>query len=553
LSNRGYDGAGLDVMGRVTLTNAFIADNQLLGGGSGSGIAANTASLRATHTTLARNTGGDGSGLYVISSTVALTNTILVSHSVGIYVNDGDTASLEATLWGNETDWAGEGTIITGDHNYWGNPAFVDPDAGDYHLTATSLAIDVGVDAGVTTDIDGESRPMGLGFDLGADEYPGLPANRAPYTPSDPVPADGSTDVPTTPILSWQGGDPDGDPVAYTVAFGTSDPPPVVAQVITTTYEPGPLDYGITYYWIITASDGLKTSAGPTWSFSTAPSPCTQITDVALTITNPGALYTDTLVIFQADLAPDQADPPYHYRLTVDGSPGQVLTATTQPWSWTDSFPSTGTHSVHIAVWNCQMDEASAITDVVQFEVYPPGECIDLEQVAILGPSSGYPGIYTFTTHYTPTEATPPIDYLWDDDGTGSTSVRSLGVGTHTLNVAGQNFNATITQGPTPSASFSAQPSVISSGQSSTLSWSVTAGTYLDMDIDQGVAVNPGSTGQVVVSPTVTTTYNLVVVTKQGGVDRSVTVYVDEQPSDEIFSDGFNSGDTSAWSATVGG
>jgi hypothetical protein len=50
---------------------------------------------------------------------VAVTNTILVSHTVGIRVTAGNTATLEATLWGsgpwaNDTDWGGAGTVITG-------------------------------------------------------------------------------------------------------------------------------------------------------------------------------------------------------------------------------------------------------------------------------------------------------------------------------------------------------------------------------------------------------------------------------------------------------
>ena len=78
---------------------------------------------------------------------------------------------MEATLWGNGTDWAGDGIILTGTVNIWGHPAFVDPDAGDYHLGPGGAAIDAGVDAGVTTDIDGHARPNGNGFDIGADEY----------------------------------------------------------------------------------------------------------------------------------------------------------------------------------------------------------------------------------------------------------------------------------------------------------------------------------------------------------------------------------------------
>ena len=106
---------------------------------------------------------------------VVMTNTILVSHEVGIYVDSGCTATLEATLWGigpwaNGTDWSGSGTILTGTHNYRGDPAFLAPDDGNYHIRAGSAALDRGVDAGVSADIDGDPRPAGSAPDLGADE-----------------------------------------------------------------------------------------------------------------------------------------------------------------------------------------------------------------------------------------------------------------------------------------------------------------------------------------------------------------------------------------------
>ena len=133
------------------------------------------------HTTLARNTGGDGSGVFVTDagstpSTVVLTNTILVSHTVGITATAGSKATLEGTLWGsdswaNGTDLGGDGDIITGTVNIWGDPAFVNPDGGDYHIGPDSAAIDAGMNAGVVTDIDGDLRPIGAGYDIGADEY----------------------------------------------------------------------------------------------------------------------------------------------------------------------------------------------------------------------------------------------------------------------------------------------------------------------------------------------------------------------------------------------
>jgi uncharacterized repeat protein (TIGR01451 family) len=155
------------------LSNNVVADNQAVDEGSGMYIQGSSPQIQ--HTTIARNNGGGDSGIYVNSgwgrdSDVVLTNTILISHAVGLHVDTENTAVLEATLWGNGTDWAGDGTILTGTVNMWGPPAFVAPDAGDYHVSIGSAAVDVGVNAGVNVDIDGEPRPMGIGYDIGADE-----------------------------------------------------------------------------------------------------------------------------------------------------------------------------------------------------------------------------------------------------------------------------------------------------------------------------------------------------------------------------------------------
>ncbi len=98
--------------------------------------------------------------------------------------------------------------------------------------------------------------------------YPSL-ANQPPNVPHDPWPADGAGDAPIDPVLRWAGGDPDGDRLTYTLAFGGQDPPPLVASSTITTYDPGPLDIDTSYYWQITASDGLSQTVGPIWSFTT--------------------------------------------------------------------------------------------------------------------------------------------------------------------------------------------------------------------------------------------------------------------------------------------
>lgn len=94
------------------------------------------------------------------------------------------------------------------------------------------------------------------------------PANHAPYTPNNPKPANGAGNILPSQSLSWQGGDPDGDVVTYTVAFGPANPPQVVGLTTLTGYTPL-LNKGATYYWRITATDGLSTSVGPLWSFTT--------------------------------------------------------------------------------------------------------------------------------------------------------------------------------------------------------------------------------------------------------------------------------------------
>jgi parallel beta-helix repeat protein len=199
-NNATYAGGGLSMRDSApTLINTVVADNIVhRATGLGAGIYALQSSARLLHTTIARNGGGDGSGLctrYLRSpSTVAMTDTIIVSHTVGITVEAGNTVIVNATLWhANTTNWDGAGTINhANDHS--GDPTFA-PDG--YHLQAGSMAIDRGVSAGVTTDIDGEVRPQGGGFDIGADEFTAPPAN---------VVWDKSVRINDGPVQSWERG-----------------------------------------------------------------------------------------------------------------------------------------------------------------------------------------------------------------------------------------------------------------------------------------------------------------------------------------------------------
>jgi uncharacterized repeat protein (TIGR01451 family) len=161
-----------------TLTNNVIADNQAEYSGSGVEIGSlSSAPSRGNllHNTVARNQGGAGMGIRVAhgGSVVSATNTILAGHETGINVSFGSTTTLTATLWGsgawaNGADWGDVGDIFTGTVNIWGDPAFLNPDGGDYHIAVNSAAVDRGVAAGVGDDMDGEARDARP--DIGADE-----------------------------------------------------------------------------------------------------------------------------------------------------------------------------------------------------------------------------------------------------------------------------------------------------------------------------------------------------------------------------------------------
>jgi hypothetical protein len=138
----------------------------------GSGVCVRGGAPRLLHTTLARNQGGNGTGVYaftnsgIVDSVVAMTNTIVVSHSTGIMAATNNTVTLNGVLWYSNTANA-EGGYIIAANAITGNPAFA---SDGYHLTSQSAAVDTGVVAGVANDIDSGSRPIGRP-DLGADEW----------------------------------------------------------------------------------------------------------------------------------------------------------------------------------------------------------------------------------------------------------------------------------------------------------------------------------------------------------------------------------------------
>lgn len=279
----------------ATFTNNIVTNNQVGGAGSGGpGIRVVGASPNFYHNTIANNTGGEGSGIYVRENSSTgqpgqpiLYNTIIVSQTVGVLVTSGSPQNL-ATLYG--ILWSGNGTNTSGTvfifDEVAGNPAFVNPTGYDYHLGPGSAAIDAGrTDAGITTDVDGQSRPHYAGYDLGADEWWPLVAVKT-VTPDTAEP---------------------GEVVTYTLTLTNATPTPMTVRLTDTLPTEvdylGPLLYnnGAGSYAsgvIIWTGDVLTTTPTLiTWAVEIEP-------DVAsgTTITN-AAIVSDAYGLFQTDPA----------------------------------------------------------------------------------------------------------------------------------------------------------------------------------------------------------------------------------------------------------
>lgn len=87
-----------------------------------------------------------------------------------------------------------------------------------------------------------------------------------PGVATGPVPADSADDVDVDQKLSWTAGD---GAASHDVYFGTSSPPPFVQNQAGTSFDPGALEQGTTYFWRIDEVNLVDTTEGPVWSFTT--------------------------------------------------------------------------------------------------------------------------------------------------------------------------------------------------------------------------------------------------------------------------------------------
>jgi predicted outer membrane repeat protein len=188
----GGDGGGVNATGGLTINRAEFRGNSAVSGGglvhqAGSGsivntlFAGNTASGNTAaislegagtdtlkHVTIASSAPVAGAAINANKGTVAIQNVIIAHHAVGLRVISG-VVSLDNSLF-FATGLDIDGSVADDNNRATGNPKFVSPAAGNYHLQFGSAAIDAGFDAGINFDFEGDPRPALNGFDIGYDE-----------------------------------------------------------------------------------------------------------------------------------------------------------------------------------------------------------------------------------------------------------------------------------------------------------------------------------------------------------------------------------------------
>jgi hypothetical protein len=149
------------------VVNTLFARNQATGGAAV--LVVDNAALRLMHTTIASPTQASGAAVLVGEGVAYITNTVIASHTTGIQNQGGSATTWNALFHGNASDTNG---AVTNHHPVYGDPRFVNQSADNDRLGGGSAAIDAGAapQPDVTTDIDGDVRPLLGGYDIGYDE-----------------------------------------------------------------------------------------------------------------------------------------------------------------------------------------------------------------------------------------------------------------------------------------------------------------------------------------------------------------------------------------------
>jgi len=238
--------------------------------------------------------------VFIAGSSPTISNLTIIDNIYGIEATAGSEPNIcniifwnnsNSDLFGCRARYSRVNDAGIGEGNIDGDPLFVDPENGDYHLRSNRGRYwpehDVWVLDRVTSPcIDGgdpnaeplnEPEPNGSRINMGA--YGGtLQASLSPYQQTslpgrafDPIPADGAVDVERDVILSWT---PGTNAVSHDVYFGTDNPGQPLALAFMgnqtmTEFDPGWLDRDTTYFWRIDEVNSNGKRTGVLWKFTT--------------------------------------------------------------------------------------------------------------------------------------------------------------------------------------------------------------------------------------------------------------------------------------------
>ena len=436
-----------------------------------------------------------------IPSYPSFTNTIVVSQVLGIYVDSTgipapleNQVTLDGTLWqGNGNDTGGSGQIVrsndvSGDPRFkctGGLPGCVLP----YHLEEDSAAVDAGVVPALSipgtdlfVDIDGQLRPSNQAYDIGADEVVTRSFDVWFMPPVSTLGAAPGQTVTHTHQLMNTGLQTDTYDLGFhsgngwatllsdsVITLGTQASATVQVRVtvpetatdrmrdtstITATSR-GSLDrkgHALDVTRVVTG-DVTDLSVGKWADVEDTVEPGEAIR-FTIVVTNEGPL-TDTLVVTLTDTAvPTRALAAWSLPSGCSGviTSGTAVCTRTLPGGSvpvsgslmlviTTSETYTGLLVNMVSVNAADVADSDLNNNVAQASVgvtVPVTTCTPLESVTISGPTQGYSGAaIAFTASISPSEATPPIVYVWQPQPDGSTVLPGQSVATYTWSTTG--------------------------------------------------------------------------------------------------------------------
>ena len=172
--------AGSGVKAYTIINNVFSGNRSPYGGALGMSIGDTTGgtfSGAVVNNTLYNNT---DSGIFLYGGNqepFVISNTIIVSHTLGVSLGEETQIVMAYTLWNDVEQRTDHPDTVQDTHPITGPVRFVDLAAGNFHIRLDSAARDTGDPAGVPPapdhDADGKPRPFGRAVDIGAYEWRG--------------------------------------------------------------------------------------------------------------------------------------------------------------------------------------------------------------------------------------------------------------------------------------------------------------------------------------------------------------------------------------------